>query len=189
MISFFKKNKVFSILFFLTCISFLSGIFFHAMLDQSSREVVQNNIINILKNPSFSFGSTFLNYTLFGFILWILGISVIGILILCFLFLLKVFILSFEFCSFFHYLKIKNIIFLLLYFLPDILFLVICFILVYYSIRFSLYLIQFLFFHKNLSFPIIMKRYSKILLVFFFFSFILSAISTLISSLLDYFLL
>ena len=50
MIRFLKRYKIFSLLLLITIISFLIGIFFYAKLDSNSREIVFQNINNLLKS-------------------------------------------------------------------------------------------------------------------------------------------
>ena len=181
MISFMKRNKIFTILILFTILSFILGSFFYANLDPTNREVVSDNIHNLLNNHKPSFFSFFINHFFTNTFIWILGVSLIGILIIFLLYCFKVFIFSFELSSFLSVLGIKDLFKIILYFIPDCVFLISTFILCFYSIQFSIYLFQFLFFHKNYSFHSIMNRYICI--------YGISFIGLIISSILEYFIL
>lgn len=178
MLSFFKRNKIFSFLFLLTIVSFLLGIFFYANLDEESRGVVSHNVMGLLEAKNGVFSKFFFNQLIHHSIIWIFGISIIGIILVLILYMTEIFLFSFEFISCISVLKFSHIFFVMAYFLPKIISLFSLFFLTYYSLSFSIYLFRFLFFHKSYSFPKIMKRYSIV--------YLLSFLGIILSCLLEY---
>lgn len=172
---FLKRNKILSFLLFCLLLSILLGFLFYANLDDESRGIVYQNILLLLKEDSSIF-SFFISKFLSNSLIWLLGLSILGILIIVPLTFFQVFLTSFEMTSMISVFGISKIFCILLYFLPNLLFLCITFFLCYYSFCFSNYLFQFLFLHKNYSFTVMMKKYLKI----YFISLLLLIISTVI---------
>ena len=180
MMQFLKRNKVFSILIILTIICFILGFFFYAKLDNNSRDIIKNNIYSLLNEPV-SLKDFILNTFLSNLLIWILGISILGIFIVIPLYLFYIFTTSFELCSFISVLGIKYMPSTIIYFIPRFIILICTFILCFYSISFSIYLFRSFFLQKQYNYMIIMKRYIKI--------FIISFIGLILSSTLQYFII
>ena len=176
MIKWMQQNKVFSILLILSVIAILLGIVFYAKLDIESKEVVSKNIQLLIKgkieNPITFFANQFISISL----IWIFGISIVGIPIILIIYLYLLFILSFECCAIIINLKLSSIIYIGIYLLPKILMMLMMFFLCYYSIHFSIYLFKYLFMKKDFSLRTITKRYGKI----YAYTFIGLIISTII---------
>jgi len=185
MLKFIKKNKTLFILILLTVIASISGSLFNAFLDTETKKEIANNINQMMSTLSQTTDlkmivNTFLsNFSLISLI-WLLGISIIGIPIILFLYLLKVFILFFETISLISNLGLTKFLFIILYILPSLINIIIYFFLVYYSLNFSRYLIKIIFLKRDYNFKIITKRYTKIYLIVF----LLMLITTLLESLL-----
>lgn len=186
MIKFIKRNKLLSILTLLTILTFLIGILYPAVVDNNTREIISKNITDLISsiNNNMSFKDFFKllssNYT-FIIIIWILGISIFGTIIVLILYLFKVFIFGFELSSLIINLKLSNIIFIILYTLPNLLYIAIYFILVLFSISYSITLFKMIFLHKNYTIRIITKKYIKVLLVSLLLILLLSIINIFIT--------
>ena len=186
MIKFIKRNKLLSILAHLTILTFLIGILYPAVVDNNTREIISKNITDLISsiknNMSFKdfFKLLSSNYT-FIIIIWILGISIFGTIIVLILYLFKVFIFGFELSSLIINLKLSNIIFIILYTLPNLLYIAIYFILVLFSISYSITLFKMIFLHKNYTIRIITKKYIKVLLVSLLLILLLSIINIFIT--------
>ncbi len=186
MIKFIKRNKLLSILALLTILTFLIGILYPAVVDNNTREIISKNITDLISsiknNMSFKdfFKLLSSNYT-FIIIIWILGISIFGTIIVLILYLFKVFIFGFELSSLIINLKLSNIIFIILYTLPNLLYIAIYFILVLFSISYSITLFKMIFLHKNYTIRIITKKYIKVLLVSLLLILLLSIINIFIT--------
>lgn len=170
MIKLFKRNKTFSICFIITLILFMAGFFFNALIDDGTKKEISNNILIMMENINKR--DTNLNLVLtnifstftFTFVLWIFGMAVIGIPIVLFLYALKVFMFAFELACLISNLHINNLLFIIVYLSPKFLNLIICFILLYYSVNYSVVLTKLLFLKSSYNISRITKRYLKVLL-------------------------
>ncbi len=159
-----KRNKILFFLLFFTILSILFGIFFYANLDMESRGVVASNIDHMIHGENTEPLSFFFNRAISDGLIWIFGISIIGVFFVFFLYFLQVFFFSFEFTSMVSLLGLRKLPSILLSFLPSLFHLFFTFLLSFYSISFSFYLFRFLFLHKNYSFSPIVSKYIKIFL-------------------------
>jgi len=186
MLKFFKKNKTLKIILILTIISFIAGILFNAMLDTASKKEITNNINNLLKNiANYSLNSkniikTIINNFSLVLVIWLLGISIIGIPFILFFYLFRIFMFSFEIVSLFSNLGFNNFLFIVIYIIPSLLIICLHFILSYYSISYSIVLSKMIFLKDNYNLKTITKKYIKILLLSIFFILLISIIETLI---------
>ena len=184
MINFIKKNKLLSTLIIITLITFIIGIFISSILSKDIEKEITNNIINLLNeikshniHPTNTLKAIILNNILVLLIIWLLGISVIGIPIVLSIYILKVLTLSLEFIYLILNIKRISIFFIIIYLIPNIINLIIYFFILYYSINYSLILSKSLFLKKEYKLKLITKRYMKVLLI--------SLISITINSLLE----
>ena len=138
---------------------------------------ISNNKINnvqALKN------SLIINY-IFVLSIWILGFSIIGIIINLFLTYLKGFIVGFSISSIFLTFKYKGILAAIIYTIPSqLLNIIIVSVLSIYSITFTKHLLTLIFSKKTINSRKTLKKYIII--------FVLSIIITFISSLLEVYL-
>lgn len=173
----------------ISVIGFIFGCLFIIIISKSDKLLVKEYIESFLKNLNTNkfdyldiFKNTLFNNLLFIFIIFLLGMSVIGIPINIFYFFLKSFVLGFTMVSFILTYKIKGCLFSLLYVVPHNLINIFIFtILVYYSINFSILLIYGITKKKSINFRNMMNKYLKILL--------LTLIIILITSLYESFIL
>jgi len=169
MLKFLKRNKTFTLCVILTVIFFVFGICFNAIIGREAREEIAlniNNMISMIGKESTSMKNLFGIITsnmITTCIIWLLGMAVVGIPIVLFFYLFKVFMFSFEGVALLSNLHFSKILFIIIYSLPSLLNIIIYFILVYYCINYSLFLIKLLFFKKSFNIRDITKRYIKIL--------------------------
>lgn len=153
----------------MTLFIFVLGILFNALLNDEIKKEIATNINNMIsnldKNPINLNLKIIFNDFFFIFIIWIFGISIIGIPINLFLYFFKVFMFSFEMISLLSCLHLNNILFIIIYMLSSFLSIIIYFILLYYSINYSLVLIKLIFLKKNYNIKTITQRYLKIFLI------------------------
>lgn len=179
-----KKGLLF--LFGISVVGFIFGVFFLTLISKTDQELVKKMIksyIDNINNIDYfdTFKNCFIENFLFIFIIWILGMSVIGIPITIFYYFIKTFTLGFLMSAFILTYKIKGILYSIIYIIPSNLFNILIFtILLFYSINFSLTLIMAITKKKNLNFKNIINKYTIILLF--------SLISILISSLYETFI-
>ncbi len=169
-----QKNK-YKYIFLLTIvlIGFITGFIFSNILSYNDHQVIsevlkkyfsgiKNNLdINYLGN----FLNTFsINY-LYMILIWVFGISIIGIILNPFILYFKSFIIGFScgiIISVYSYLGILGSI---LYIFPHLLINLIIYILLsFYGMKLSILLFKSLFLKKQFNFPDFMKKYLKILL-------------------------
>ncbi len=169
-----KKNKSLYIGLILSIvISILFGTFFISILEKNDRVLVTNEITTFLdniKNNNYiankNLLSNILNNNIFGIIIWILGISMIGIpLIICMLFY-KGFSLAFTITSILYSFKFDGIVLTFIYIFPHLIInLIIYFILTYYSLMLSINLIKHLINKEDIKFKNFIKKYLIILIL------------------------
>ena len=175
-----KKNKILLLVFTVAVIFFVFGIFFIAFLSNDNQKLVQSSIGEYFKSFSNynSYRKSFLgclsNYLLPNILIWLLGISIIGIPIILLFLVLKSFIVGFSFTSILYTYGIKGILLGIVYIVPHFVGLFITFILSYYSIQFSLLLWNYLFRKKEYNKNDIVKRYLKLLFISMVFLVIIS---------------
>lgn len=179
MIRLFKKNKILFVLGVSTIICFVVGILFYSLIDLESKNIISNNVINLLDSLNNDKVSTFDNFcslffsgSLILFIIWIFGISIVGILFVYALYLFKVFIYAFEFVSLLSNLKFNNILYILIYFLPNIINIFIYFFITYYSLSFSFGVFRHLFIDKSINIKKIFMSYLRVFIISLILSFI-----------------
>ncbi|MBQ2909486.1 MAG: stage II sporulation protein M [Bacilli bacterium] len=178
------KNKLLLFLIIITIISILLGIFFIAVISNDNQELVKSTInsyfldINENKIKYFKNLWSILTSNLFLILfIWIMGISIIGIIISLILLIYKSFLIGFSFTSILYTYGFKGLISGIIYIFPEIINLFIVFVLTYYSISFSILLFNYLFKKKEYN-RIFVRRYLKLLVI----SSLIIIFSTLIST-------
>ena len=157
-------------------IGFIFGCLFILIISKTDKTLVKDYIDSFIKNLNNNkincldlFKNTSFSNILFILIIWILGMSVIGIPINLFYYFLKNFVLGFTCVSFMLTYKLKGCIFSLVYIIPhNLINIAIYTILLYYSLQFSLLLLISIIKKRNINFKFIINKYLKI----FIFSFI-----------------
>lgn len=167
MLTFIKKNKLLSILVFMTIITLFLGILLPSVIDDNTKKEIKIRVQELEKNiqegkTSSKLGPIILNKSLTTFFIWVVGISVIGIPILIWIYLTQVLLVSSEGSFLFLFLKQKKVLFSTLYLVPQTINTVIYFLLVDYAIQYSIFLIQLLFGKKEGNIHLITKKYLKI---------------------------
>ena len=127
------------------------------------------NYLEALKNISIS------NY-LFIILIWILGISLIGIPIIIFMYFMKCFMLGFSISAILINYNFKGLLFALLYIFPHLIInILIYIILILYALTLSLKILEAVIKKKNINFKYIMNKYLVIIL----FSFLVITLTNL----------
>ena len=188
--SFIAKNKshnqklLYLVLIGLALIAFVVGILFIFFISKENLSYISESLISYFNNISINFSIFFknlLNNYIIILIIWMLGISIIGVPLVLFIFLFKSFILGFSVSSLIYSFRLKGILLSLIHLLPGkVIFIVILLLLTFYSISFSIKLFISLFLKKQINFIESMDKYFKILLI--------CLITTLIITLYDSFI-
>jgi len=168
-----KKNKTFLFLTITSIIVFVFGITFITILNSSDKELVKEYItvfltdiyenkidyIEVLK-------STITSNIFLIILIWLLGISVIGIPIILFLYFFNTFTLGFTISSFVLTHNLKGIVFSILYIFPNEIIKFLCYtLLIINAINVSKKLIISVIKKENINFNRIINRYFKILII------------------------
>lgn len=168
-----QKNK-YKYIFLLTIIliGFISGIIFSNILSYNDHQEISNTLkdyfLGIKNNQSINYLGNFLNVFsvnyLYMLLIWIFGLSIIGIILNPFILYFKSFVIGFSvgiIISVYSYLGILGS---LLYLFPHLLInLLVYTLLSFYGIKLSIKLFKALFLHKNFNFQELVKKYLKIL--------------------------
>lgn len=172
--SIIKQKKLYRIIITLMIFGIISGILFIFFISKESKTKVLVSIKNFfdLMNTStgVNYGKSLLNTLVnnIGYVLliWLLGISIIGLPITIVLAFMKSFIVGFSISSIISCYKAKGILGAFLYVFPhQIIILFIYLLLSFYSISFSIKLFKSLFLKQTINFRVVMQKYIKILLI------------------------
>lgn len=182
-----KKMVVFLMTIFI--IGIIVGSLFIVILSKSDKSLIKEYLEQFLN----SINGNKLNYTdalisslgsniFYVLLIWLLGISVIGLPIMLFIYFSKAFMLGFSISSMLFHYKLKGILLALLYVFPhQILNVLVYSFLMVYSTSLSIRIIKSLIAKKTLDFKQIMAKYGMVLII--------SLVGIVISSLLEVFLM
>ena len=185
----FPNKKINYIVITILFLGIITGALFSTMIDLNDKKIVlekiqlfitninENNINNLT-----AFRNSIIINLSYSFIIWILGLTIIGLIINIFLLYLKGFIFGFSLSTFILAYSYKGIILSILYTLfGQLLNIMVIIILTIYSIMFtSNFLKQILKSKQNINIPKYFKNYTLI--------FVLTIIISIISSISEVFL-
>lgn len=167
-----KKINLFVI--FVILLGIISGSIFLMVLSENDKTLVINQITTFISNINTNnisnldaFKNAIYENFIFIILIWILGMSIIGIIINIFLVYMKGFIIGFSLSSFFLVYKYKGLLAGLIYAFPtSIINIIITTIVGVYSILFTIYLWKSIFLkeHTN-SLSKFLKKYLLILII------------------------
>ena len=180
-----KKRKLFKILFIIAVISFIIGIFYVAVISKSDKSLIKKTFdayFLSIQNDSFNnidslIGNILTNVVL-TFVVWILGISIIGIPVSVFYLIYRSFVTGFSISSLIYTYGFKGVIISIFYSFPLIINLLVFFILTFYAVNFSKKLYLYLFKKKDINLMGMTKVYTKVLIVFLIILLICSIVSS-----------
>ena len=166
-------KKIMTFLNVIAIIGIITGSIFMIVLSKNDKETILTSIkefFDKLINNKFDFISTLKNTMisnlLFSFILWVIGISVIGIIIVIFIIFYKSFTLGFTISSIIYTYSIKGGLIALLYVFPHMVINIL--IMLYigsYSIKLSIILIRSILKKDNLNFKSFINNYLRVYLI------------------------
>lgn len=167
-----KDKKQFIIIFVICIVAFIIGVLLPSILNEENRKIIQtslNSFFDTIKNNQLKTNEllfkTLTSNIIIDLILWLLGISIVGIPIVIILLGYKSLSLGFTISSIISTYKLNGVIKALIYIVPNIINLFIFFVISYYSISFSLMLFNYLFRKKEYNKRIIVNRYLKLLVI------------------------
>lgn len=167
-----QKRRYYVIIGFIV-IGIILGIAFPYLLGNDNKEFLNNSITNYfisIKNNTFDTYSAIKNSSLINIItpivIWFLGLSIIGILLIIFILIYKGFILGFSISSIIYIYGFKGILGGFLYIFPNLVLSLIIYILLgFYGISFSIKLFRNLFLKEKIEVNRYMNKYLKILCI------------------------
>ena len=167
------NKKIFVFLFVLMLIGIIAGSIFTTILNNSDKELVINHLNNFIDNINndkldylFALKNNLITNISYVILIWLLGISVIGLPIIIIMFFTKCFILGFSVGSVLTTFKLKGILVSLVYVFPgQVISLLFLLLLMMYSMSFTFKLIYAILKKKSIDFKLIMNKYFKILLI------------------------
>ena len=167
------NKKIFVFLFVLMLIGIIAGSIFTTILNSSDKKLVVdhlNDFINNINNNKldylFSLKSNLITNIGYVMLIWLLGISVIGLPIIIIMFFTKCFILGFSVGSVLITFKLKGIVVSLVYVFPgQVISLLFLLLLMMYSMSFTFRMLYAILKKKSLDFKLIINKYFKILLI------------------------
>lgn len=167
-----KDKKQFIIIFVICVVAFIIGVLLPSILNEENRKIIQtslNSFFDTIKNNQLKTNELLFKILtsniIIDLILWLLGISIIGIPIVIILLGYKSLSLGFTISSIISTYKLNGVIKALIYIVPNIINLFIFFVISYYSISFSLMLFNYLFRKKEYNKKVIVNRYLKLLVI------------------------
>lgn len=174
-------------------IGLLFGSLYITILNNDNKKEIVNSVtgyINSFQNIKIGdrfqiFRNSLGKNSFFFFILWALGLSIIGIPIIIIMIFFKAFTIGFSIGSIFGAYKFKGILYILIYLLEGpIITSIMTIILGIYSINISIRLVYNIFTKKTLNFSSFMGKYFFIIMVFFLILVLLSLFDSFISPIL-----
>lgn len=167
------NKKIFVFLFILMLMGIIAGSIFTTILNSSDKELVINhlnefidNINNNRLNYLFALKNNLITNISYVILIWLLGISVIGLPIIIIMFFTKCFILGFSVGAILTTFKLKGILVSLVYVFPgQVISLLFLLLLMMYSMSFTFKMIYAILKKKSIDFKLIMNKYFKILLI------------------------
>ena len=160
--------------FFVIVLGIISGTIFLLAINSSDKELVTNQIVNFINNVNENninnfnaFKNSLIENTIFILIIWILGMSVIGIIFNIFIMYLKGFLVGFTLSSFFLIYQYKGLLLGGIYLIPTMIINVIVILIVgVYSIILTTYLWKIIFMKdRGNNIKNFLKKYFIILVI------------------------
>ena len=167
-------KKTFIFLAIISIIGIITGALFMTVLSSNDKDIISNSLndyitnIHLVKMDFNTFLNNFILNILYASIIWLLGISIIGLPIVIIIIFFKSFILSFSVSSFIINYKFKGLIYSLIYIFPHMIINLLIYIyLGVYSIKLSSSLLKAIINRQNLNFKNSMITYLKLFLISF----------------------
>lgn len=166
-------KKIMTLLNIIAIIGIITGSMFIVILNKSDKSLVVSSIkdfFNCLSVNQFDYLSTlkniFISNYIFSFLIWIIGISVIGVVVTIIIIYYKAFSLGFTITSIIYTYSFKGIALAIFYAIPHLIIDIL--VLMYlgsYSIDLSIVLINSIFKKKSLNFKQFLNNYLRVLVI------------------------
>lgn len=167
-----QKRKYLFLTIIMT-IGIISGIIFIFFISKEDKSLVKQELellFSNIKDNKINYGNSLINSVssslVYLSIIWILGVSIIGIPVVIFMLFLKGFVFGFSISSIIANYGFNGVILGFITQIPSNLILLIIYLLMgFYAINFSIRLFQVLFFKKEVNLSFYFKRYNQIALI------------------------
>jgi len=168
-----NQKKKYLFLLIIMLVGFIVGILFLFFISKEDKGILVteiNDFFNNIKDNNLITSKALINSISSNLlsisIVWLLGISIIGIPFIIFFLFFKTFILGFSISSIVYKYGFKGLLLVFSYIFPhQLIYLVIWLLLSFYSLSFSIKLSRVLFLKKNINLRENFMRYSKIGLI------------------------
>lgn len=187
----FTSKNLFIFLISFSIIAIVTGVIFYFLLSSSDKSSVDASVSNYFvfkENPNYVnlLKDSILGNTYNIFLIWVLGISVIGVLASIFIYFCELFSIGFSLASLFNIYGVKGILASICYlFTSKVCFIIVLFILTFFSIKISYKLIKLCFTKEDINIKKEISKYFKVLL----FSFIMVIVISMLKVFVDPFLI
>lgn len=168
-----NQKKKYLFLSVITLIGIISGILFIFFISKTDKLLVKDELtlfFSNLKDNKLDYVSSLINSLssnlLYLIIIWILGISIIGMPVIIFMLFFKGFIFGFSISTIINNLGFKGILVAISYQLPhSLIFLILLVLISFYAINFSVRLFRILFLKENINLNIYFKKYNQVMII------------------------
>lgn len=168
-----NNNKLIIFLVTLIIIGIIAGTIFSLVINSSDKTLVADHLKNFFEavknnnlNQLDAFKSAVIDNYISTTMIWLLGISIIGLPIILVLFFSKAFVIGFTIGSILINYKFKGLLISFLYLFPhQIINILLYLLLIIYSLAFSIKLLYTLIKRKSIDFKPIITKYLSILLI------------------------
>lgn len=169
-----KQKKLYLFLIGLVIVGIIAGILFWFVINNEDKLLVTKNLNNffecIKKGNAINYWGSLFNSLVTGLIyivlIWLLGISIVGLPIILIIITIKSFIVGFSISSIIASYGLKGILGSFVYTFPhQIIFLLLLILLGFYASSFCFKLFKYLFLKQSINFKDAMRKYFKILLI------------------------
>ncbi len=175
-----KQKKMYLVFISIIVITIILGFFFYFIVSDSNKKLVidlQKEFFSNIGNINYlsSFINSFISNFLYLFIIFILGLSVVGFVFIIGIIIFKSFILGFSVSSIIGSFGIKGILLSFLYIFPhQIIYLIILLLMSFFGIRFCYRLFKYIFLKSSINFRMLKDKYIKVFLFCILGSFLCS---------------
>lgn len=169
-----KQKKLYLFLIGLVIVGVIAGILFWFVINNEDKLLVTKNLNNffecIKKGNAINYWGSLFNSLVTGLIyivlIWLLGISIVGLPIILIIITIKSFIVGFSISSIIASYGFKGILGAFVYTFPhQIIFLLSLILLGFYASSFCFKLFKYLFLKQSINFKDAMRKYFKILII------------------------
>lgn len=166
----FNSKNLFIFLVSFSILSFIIGILFYFLVSSDDKSSINSVVINNFKiKSSYNYllilKNSLLSNTYNIFLIWVLGISVIGIIGVLFIYFCELFSLGFTTSAMFYTYKGRGILAFLCYAFPSkIIYVILLFLITYFAIKISYKVFRLCFTNDDINIKLEIKKYFKVLL-------------------------